>query len=52
MKEMSNADKATAVDTVEERAGGEEKVLEVLRESWVPLQERMKNEDGTGDRKS
>jgi hypothetical protein len=52
MSEMGITDERTVVNTVEERGGGEQKLLEIIRERWVPLQERMKNEDGTGDRES
>jgi len=36
-------------DVLQTKGGGEEKVLQLLKERWIPLQERMKNEDGTGD---
>ncbi|KAF8865285.1 hypothetical protein BDZ45DRAFT_668724 [Acephala macrosclerotiorum] len=31
------------------KGGGEEATIEKIRGSWVGLQERMKNEDGTGE---
>ncbi|KAE8451024.1 hypothetical protein EG329_004696 [Mollisiaceae sp. DMI_Dod_QoI] len=36
-------------DVTELRGGGEEKVLQEIRDSWIPLRERMKNEDGSGE---
>jgi len=32
--------------------GGEAAVIEGIRSSWMPLKERMQNEDGNGERKS
>jgi hypothetical protein len=32
------------------KGGGEEKVLETIRKSWASLRERMKGEDGIGER--
>lgn len=51
-KKMRRANKANAVSTFGERNGGEQEALKLLRERWTLLQERMKKEDGTGDRKS
>lgn len=34
------------------KGGGEEAVIEKIKGSWVGLQERMKNEDGTGERET
>lgn len=41
----------TVKDVLEVRGGGEEAVMKLLKEAWTPLQERMKNDDGTGERK-
>ncbi len=38
-------------EIVEKKCGGEEKCLENLKQQWLPLKERMANEDGTGERK-
>jgi hypothetical protein len=38
-------------DITELKGGGEEKVLERIREGWALLRERMKAEDGSGERK-
>jgi hypothetical protein len=39
-------------DVMDVKGGGEEKVLEDIKTAWLPLQSRMKNEDGTGERKA
>jgi hypothetical protein len=39
-------------DFMDVRGGGEEKVLEDIRIAWLSLQSRMKDEDGTGERKA
>jgi hypothetical protein len=39
-------------DFMDVRGGGEEKVLEDVRIAWRPLRSRMKDEDGTGERKA
>lgn len=38
-------------DLMQVKGGGEEACIEKIKGSWVDLQERMKNEDGTGERK-
>jgi glutathione S-transferase len=38
-------------DVTELKGGGEEKVLETIRKGWALLRERMKGEDGNGERK-
>jgi hypothetical protein len=38
-------------DVTELRGGGEEKVLETIREGWALLRAGMEGEDGTGERK-
>jgi hypothetical protein len=37
-------------DALEVRDGGEAAVLEQIEDSWVSLREKMKAEDGTGER--
>lgn len=39
-------------DFTKEKIGTEEQVLEEIKKRWKPLQQRMKNEDGSGDRMS
>ncbi|KAL3420580.1 glutathione s-transferase [Phlyctema vagabunda] len=36
-------------DIMEKLGGGEEASLQKIRENWLPLKERMKNEDGTSE---
>ncbi|KUJ24355.1 uncharacterized protein LY89DRAFT_19248 [Mollisia scopiformis] len=36
-------------DLLEKKGGGEEKVMQEIRENWTPLQERMKKDDGTSE---
>jgi glutathione S-transferase len=38
-------------DVTKLKGGGEEKVLETIRKGWALLRERMKGEDGSGERK-
>lgn len=38
-------------EVLEVVGGGEAAVLEGLRQGWAPLRDRMKNDDGTGERK-
>jgi hypothetical protein len=38
-------------DVTEVKGGGEEKVLQSIKDGWALLRERMKGEDGTGERK-
>lgn len=42
----------TVEDFTKEKIGTEEQVLEEIKKRWKPLHERMKNEDGSGDRMS
>jgi hypothetical protein len=39
-------------DVMDVKGRGEEKVLGDIKTAWLPLQSRMKNEDGTGERKA
>ena len=42
--------KCNLKDVTELKGGGEEKVLETIKKSWASLRERMKGEDGIGER--
>jgi hypothetical protein len=39
-------------DIMDVKGGGEEKVLEDIKIAWLSLQSRMKDEDGTRERKA